>query len=191
MGKILRLDPFFEDCLNSVHARYVRRQLKAAGKRLGIQKDFKCHNPQYISIGDDFKADERIKIDAWDAYGTQRFRPCIRIGSNVSMNSDCYISAIDRITVGDGVMMGRNVFITDHAHGKTELYDCAPAQRELYSKGEVRIGDHVFIGSNVCILSGVTIGDNCIIGANAVVTNSLPDNVVAGGIPARVIKHLN
>lgn len=53
------------------------------------------------------------------------------------------------------------------------------------------IGDHVVIGSGAKVLGGIKIGNNVIIGANAVVTKSLPDNVVAVGIPARIIRTNN
>lgn len=52
----------------------------------------------------------------------------------------------------------------------------------------IKIGDNVYIGNNVIILPGVTIGNNVVIGAGAVVSKSIPDNSVAVGVPARVIK---
>jgi serine O-acetyltransferase len=59
-----------------------------------------------------------------------------------------------------------------------------------YSQGKrPTIGDNVIIGSGAKILGGITIGDNVVIGANAVVTRPMPDNVVAGGIPARIIRN--
>jgi serine O-acetyltransferase len=50
------------------------------------------------------------------------------------------------------------------------------------------VGDNVVLGAGAKVLGGITIGDNSIIGANAVVTHDIPANVVAGGIPARVLK---
>lgn len=50
------------------------------------------------------------------------------------------------------------------------------------------VGNNVYIGNNVIILPGVTIGNNVIIGAGAVITKNIPDNSVAVGVPARVIK---
>ena len=50
------------------------------------------------------------------------------------------------------------------------------------------VGDNVYIGNNVILLPGVTIGNNVIIGAGAVVSKDIPDNSVAVGVPARVIK---
>ena len=50
------------------------------------------------------------------------------------------------------------------------------------------VGDNVYIGNNVIILPGVTIGSNVVIGAGAIVSRDIPDNSVAVGVPARVIK---
>ncbi len=61
----------------------------------------------------------------------------------------------------------------------------------LGSCGYVKIGNNVFIGKNVTILKGVTIGDNVIIGAGSVVTNNIPNDVVAVGVPCKVIMDLD
>ena len=55
---------------------------------------------------------------------------------------------------------------------------------------EIRIGNDVWLGANVTILPGVTIGDNVIVGAGAVVTKDIPDNSLALGVPARVVKEI-
>jgi len=179
-----------ESILLKMYRHTISDKFKHLGTNFKIKLDTQFHNCQYISIGNNFSADYRVKIDAWDKYAGESFVPEIIIGNNVSLNTDCYISSINRILIGDGVMMGRNVFITDHTHGKTKLYDAAPAKRELYSKGGICIGNNVLIGSNVCIMPGVAIGDNCIIGANSVVTRSFGDNVCIVGTPGRVCKNL-
>jgi serine O-acetyltransferase len=53
------------------------------------------------------------------------------------------------------------------------------------------IGDNVTIGAGAKVLGGIVIGDNVTIGANAVVTKSLPDNVVAAGVPAKIIRRVD
>jgi acetyltransferase-like isoleucine patch superfamily enzyme len=57
-----------------------------------------------------------------------------------------------------------------------------------HSKGNITIGNDVWIGSNAKIMSGVNIGDGCIIGANAVVTKDMPDYTICGGVPAKIIR---
>jgi len=84
---------------------------------------------------------------------------------------------------------GLGVVIHDHAViGKnTKIYqNVTIGGRD--GRGHPMIGENVFIGPGVCILGGVTIGNNVRIGANAVVLNDIPENSIAVGIPAKVIK---
>ena len=92
--------------------------------------------------------------------------------------------------IGKNLLTGRWVTITDNAHGTTNLCDVqvAPATRKLYSKGDVIIGNDVWIGDKATILPGVTIGNGAIIAANAVVTKDVPAYTVVGGNPAKIIK---
>lgn len=54
----------------------------------------------------------------------------------------------------------------------------------------IHVGKNVWIGSNVSIMPGITIGDNSVIGAGSVVTNDIPENVVALGVPCRIIREI-
>lgn len=149
-------------------------------------------NPRYISIGDNFHSLYNLRIEAWDVYAGDTFTPMLIIGNNVSMNTDCHIGCIDRVSIGNNVLMASRIYISDHSHGHitTEALALPPTQRRLVSKGPVIIEDNVWIGEGVCILPGVTIGANSIIGANAVVTKNVPANSVVGGNPARILKQL-
>ena len=52
----------------------------------------------------------------------------------------------------------------------------------------MKVGSNCWIGYGACILRGVSIGDNCVIGTNSVVTKDVPDNAVAAGMPAKVLR---
>ena len=103
------------------------------------------------------------------------------------------VSCARCVTIGDHVLVGPNVFISDNAHGSADVsaIGVPPLNRPLAIKGPVTIGNNVWIGKGAVILSGVTIGDNAIIGANAVVTKDVPANCVAAGVPARIVKGLD
>ncbi|MCB0375409.1 MAG: acyltransferase [Sinomicrobium sp.] len=110
----------------------------------------------------------------------------IRLGDNVTINNA--FSAIadnSRITIEDDVLIGVNCLIAD-----SDFHETHPGKRSTgnpVSKA-VLIRKNVFIGSNVTILKGVCIGENAVIAAGAVVTGDIPDNAIAGGVPAKVLR---
>lgn len=145
---------------------------------------------QYIAIGKGTIIWPGVILTAWDKYESQSFTPSITIGENCDINENNHISACNSITIGNNVLTGRYVYISDNSHGTTDsdFLDIHPLKRPLTSKGPVVIGNNVWIGEHVCILSGVTIGDGAIIAANAVVTHDIPAYALAGGVPAKIIK---
>lgn len=107
------------------------------------------------------------------------------------MGIGCHITAINEVSIGDDVLCGANVLISDNSHGDfLQEYEVAPIRRKLCSKGPVHIGSKVWIGDNAIILGGVNVGDGSIIGANSVVTKDVPPYSIVAGAPARVIKRL-
>jgi acetyltransferase-like isoleucine patch superfamily enzyme len=170
----------------------LKTQFKSVGKGFYLHEGYRIHNPQYIAIGDHFHALSRCRIEAIDLYENETYKPEIIIGNMVSVNDDFHIGCIDRVVIEDGVLIASKVYISDHFHGDatSKYIYMAPNLRPLTSKGPVIIKKNAWIGEGVCILPGIVIGENAIIGANAVVTKSIPDNSVAAGIPAQVIKTL-
>ncbi len=145
-----------------------------------------------IKIGSNTNIAHHVILGCWEHYGTDSFEPEIIIGDYCSIGEYCQITAINKITIGDGLLTGRFVFIGDNAHGGLSSVETniPPAKRRLTSKGEIKIGRNVWIGDKVSILSGVTIGDNVIIGAGSIVTHDIPSNSMAAGIPAKIIKQI-
>ena len=89
------------------------------------------------------------------------------------------------ITLGNNVHITEGVRFITHDGGTLLYRDKVP---DLEITKPIKVGDNVYIGNNVILLPGVTIGNNVIIGAGAVVSKDIPDNSVAVGVPARVIK---
>ena len=145
-----------------------------------------------IKIGKNFTCREGLRLEAVEKYNNQIFCPQIIIHDEVDVGTDCHIGSICKVEIGENVLMGSKVYITDHNHGYIERYekDIPPFARELYSKGEVNIGKNVWIGDGVVIMPGVSIGEGAIIGANAVVTKDVPPFCVVAGVPAKILKTL-
>lgn len=173
--------------------RFVSGKFRAIGENAHIVPPYYIYGQWNIEMGDRFSAQGNFWMEALDYYGSQRFTPHIKIGNQVCIWRNCHIGAIDSVTIGDGVLMGSNILITDHSHGGTtrEELTMNPGSRPLVSKGPVVIGDHVWIGDNAIILPGVTLGEGCVVGAGAVVTKSFPAYSVIGGNPAKLIKSAN
>jgi acetyltransferase-like isoleucine patch superfamily enzyme len=170
----------------------LKNKLKNVDANFKLKKDYSFYNPNYIEIGADFKALERFRIEAIDRFGNQNFSPSIKIGNNVSFNTDIHIGCINSITIGDNCLFASRIFISDHNHGETtrQMLNLSPMQRPLISKGPIVIKNNVWVGEGVTIMCNVTIGENSIIAANAVVTKDVPPNCIAAGIPAKIIKEI-
>ncbi|WP_444092407.1 acyltransferase [Bacteroides sp.] len=169
--------------------RFFLSILNSKGRGL-IQYPFYALGHKYMSIGSNFSAGPGFRVECIDNYGHDTFRPLLIIGDNVSFNFRCHIGVINKVVIEDNVLVGSNVLITDHFHGKTlkrEL-QIAPIERSLFSKGPVIIEKNVWIGENVCVLPNVKIGHNSIIGANSVVTHDIPPYSIAVGNPVRIVK---
>jgi len=112
----------------------------------------------------------------------------IEIGDRVGI-SGCTISAIERITIGNDVLIGTGAIIADHdAHG---IEADSRGTSESIRHKEIKIGNNVLVGARSIILKGVTIGDGSVIGAGSVVIEDVPPNAVVRGNPAKVIRFIN
>lgn len=149
-------------------------------------------NADRIKIGENFVAGPGLRLEAITEWAGDEFSPQIVIGDNVCLQLNTHIGAISRIEIHDNVLVGSNVLITDHNHGRPDFqgHDLPPFQRRLSSKGPVVIEENVWIGENVSILAGVRVGKGSIIGANSVVTRDIPPNCIATGAPASVSKEI-
>lgn len=151
-----------------------------------------CH----IKIGANFSAGDNLWLEAVDRYAGRLYSPVITIGNNVSLSDSVHIAATHAVIIGNDVLIGSRVLITDHNHGlyKGEAQSSPlepPAKRILTDHCCTNIGDRVWIGDGVAILAGSVVGDGSIIAANSVVVSNIPPHCIAAGSPAKPIRKYN
>lgn len=116
---------------------------------------------------------------------TRRRGAVIRVGNDCGATGAVLV-ADERIDVGDRVLLGANVLITD-----TDFHPLDPAVRretpQAGARAPVVIEDDVFIGTQAVILKGVHIGRGAVVGAGAVVTRAVPAGAIVAGNPARIV----
>ncbi|GGA78626.1 sugar O-acetyltransferase [Ornithinibacillus halotolerans] len=130
------------------------------------------------STGENIFMEPNIRFD----YGYNTY-----VGENFYANFDCIILDVSEVRFGDNCMLGPGVQLYTATHPLNPIERNSGTE---YAK-PITIGHNVWIGGNAIINPGITVGDNVVIASGAVLTKDVPDNVVVGGNPARVIKELS
>ncbi|MGH7203444.1 MAG: acyltransferase [Candidatus Levyibacteriota bacterium] len=161
------------------------------GKNSIIKPILNTTNQHMISIGDNVN----IGSFSWVAVSTHfgkgkdasKYKIRLKIGNNVDIGNNAFIVANNDIEIGDHVMTGPYIYISDHSHRYDNVEENLRDQ-PLTEGGYVKIDKNVFIGIRATIMANVTVGEHAVIGANAVVTKDVPAYTVVVGNPAKAIK---
>ena len=156
-------------------ARLIRRPLYLRGKRS-------------IVIG------KKLTIGHACRFDLDGKKKTLFIGENCEFGDNTHIVALNKVTIGDNVLIASKAFISDTNHGcykgsVQDSPDSLPKERALVCD-EVAIGNNVWIGENAVILAGSKIGNGCVIGANSVVSKEIPDGSMVVGYNS-IIKKWN
>ena len=143
--------------------------------------------PRRIFLGDHVYVAAMTCLAAMPHTGATECR--LEIGDGTQIGRFNHIYATSRITIGQRVLTGNNVYISDNLHAFRDV-SRAILDQPVRQVGAVTIGDGAWLGQNVCVI-GATVGRNCVVGANSVVTSDIPDFCVAVGAPARIIRRFD
>lgn len=170
------------------------RLLKAPGINVGPRCSFR--GTPCFKMGSGVSIYGGLWLEAVQHYRQQSFTPTIVVGNDVSFSLDVHITCVERIEIGNGVLFGSRVHVSDHNHGRYTGIDQSspeqpPAERDLAARGHVIIEDNVWIGDNVIILGPVRIGAGAIIGANCVVRGDVPPGSMVAGSQAKIVKRFD
>ena len=169
-------------------AFFVLRSKLISRKIRIIRFHIELRGAKYIDFGKSLTTGVGCRLEAFSDSKDKR----LFFGENVQINDYVHISAMEKVVIGNHVLMASHIYISDNSHGyyKGKLQSApeqAPIKRPYY-KAAVVIEDNVWIGEGVIIMPGVTIGKGSVIGANSTVTKDIPACSIAVGQPAKVIK---
>jgi acetyltransferase-like isoleucine patch superfamily enzyme len=172
--------------------KYARLMLRLGGLKLRFGDRLVTDGLAFVGPGVTLEIGRGARLVlgrwSWIGHGTKIrvHEGEVRIGAKSVLGQECTISAFQHISIGRECVIADRVMLIDFDHGVVEVE--RPIRLQGIYKRDVRIGHNCWIGYGVCVLRGVTVGDNCVLGTSAVVTKDIPDNAVAAGVPARVIR---
>lgn len=117
-----------------------------------------------LTIGKMFKMRDGAKIRV-------RNGAICSIGDNSSVSSNCIITCLEKVVIGNNVQLSPNVFVYDHDH---DFRAEGGIGAKKYKTAPIEIGDNCWVGCNTVILKGTKLGDNCVVAAGSVIKGNYP-----------------
>lgn len=151
-----------------------------------IQKNFnpsaRVHPTLLLEGNGEVIAHQNSQIRAYSVIEMDRGH--LELGHNSVLGYHTFIQCTGKIKIGKGSLLGPHCCFIASSHAVNEK----PLISQPMIRGEINIGNNVWIGANCTINMGVTIGDNAIIGANSFVNKDVPANSIYAGTPAKLIR---
>lgn len=149
-------------------------------------------NINNVKLGRDVKIFDFVNLYGCSIDDNTKIGTFVEIQKNAFVGKNCKISShtfiCEGVHIGDNVFVGHNVTFINDKYPRSTNEDGTMQGEADWSVAETFVKKGASIGSSSTILCGVTIGENSIIGAGSVVTKDVPDNVIAAGVPARVLR---
>lgn len=181
--------------------------IKKSGKKLFVGSRVKLLCKQKMFFGDNVRLGNFVEIDALSQNGIflddsvklgdfskiigsgsiSHVGKGIHIGSNTSFSEYTFFGAAGGIEIGSNVISGQNVRFHAENHNYSDTSILIREQGVTHEG--ITIGNDCWIGAGATFLDGSEIGNGCVVAANALVNKKFPDNVIIGGVPAKILKN--
>lgn len=139
-----------------------------------------------VSFGDNVKIGSYTKILVTSHL--QKMGEGVLMGNNCSIGDFSFLGCAGGITIGNDVIMGQYVSFHSENHNFSNK-KLLIREQGVNHKG-IELGNNIWVGAKVTFLDGAYVSDNSVVAAGAVVSGHFPPNVVIGGVPAKILKHL-
>jgi acetyltransferase-like isoleucine patch superfamily enzyme len=175
--------------------------LGSCGRHVVFGQNVVLRHPHKIHIGSNVVIDDNCLLDAkGDSndgirigdgvfVGRNTILSCkdgdIELGNGANIGFNCEVFSASRVTIGAGVLMAAYGYVIGGDHDFSD--SSRPVLDQVRTSSGVAIGDGAWLGAGAKVLDGVKVGNRAVIGAGAVVRESVPDEAVAVGVPARVV----
>jgi maltose O-acetyltransferase len=177
-----RIFSLVDDARAVLRARYHLRSAKRLGPRVRLWGTPVVNNRGTLLVGD------RVRLASGVSTLELSVGPegTLEIGDRVLINHGCSIGATKLVRIGERCNIGSQSILIDNA-----FHELDPDRRDERPEPQpVILEPNVWLAARVIVLPGVTIGRNSVLGAGSVVTRDIPPDVLAAGIPAKVIRPL-
>lgn len=158
------------------------------GKSVTIERNtiFDAFASEKVILGDCVKIGSFSNLNTTSHFS--KYGKGLKMGHNSAIGDFAHIGAAGGIEIGNDVIMGSYISFHSENHNFSDKSTLIREQG-VTSKG-IKLGNNIWVGAKVTFLDGSIIGNNCVIAAGAVVNGVFPDNVVIGGVPAKVLKQI-
>lgn len=167
---------------------FIGPQFEALGTHFHLMKPWNIRlHGAHIRAGNNLHVvtatDRKVSLSSWTF---EEHQGHIEIGDNCLLCPGVRIDSASRVSIADNSMLAAGAYVTD-----ADWHDVYDRTRTIGSTSPVSLDENVWIGDGATVCKGVTIGRNSVIGAGAVVVDDIPENVIAAGNPAKVVKELD
>lgn len=188
----------------ALRQKFYRRLFGRCGRGVVIGRNVTIRHPHRIALGDGViiddncvldakgEADRTLTIGSHTILGRNTILSCkggvIELGERVNISVNCTLISETRLRIGDKTLIAGHCYLIAGGNHGLDRTDVPVCEQPCIQKGGIDIAPHCWLGAGVTVLDGVTIGRDSVVAAGAVVHRPLPAFVIAGGVPAKILR---